>query len=68
MCRQWTVPLQLPPQLLGIFAQGTLQDNDTQAPWSAEIEQKVFECSIGTAPLPGTVLVGAASPAARITC
>ena len=46
-CRQWTFPLQLPPQLLGIFSEGTLQDNDRAAPWSADIEQKVFDSYIG---------------------
>ena len=52
--RQWTFPLPLPPQLLGIFREGVLKDNDSDTPWAADIEQKVFESTIGPplTPLP----------------
>ena len=53
MRRQWTFPLPLPPQLLGIFREGVLTD-DMEAPWAADIGQKVFLSSIGQplVPLP----------------
>ena len=39
---QWSWPINLPPQLFGIFPYGMLKDEDVDAPWSEEIEQKVF--------------------------
>eukprot|EP00210_Caulerpa_lentillifera_P002074 g1989.t1 len=40
--RQWSWPINLPPQLFGIFPRCELQDEDSSTPWSAEIEQKIF--------------------------
>ena len=49
---QWSWPLNLPPQLFGIFPSGVIGDEATDAPWSEEIEQKVFRPpDIGHAPL-----------------
>ena len=39
---QWSWPINLPPQLFGIFPYGMLKDEDVEAPWSEEIEQKIF--------------------------
>lgn len=39
---QWSWPINLPPQLFGIFPTGILEDADQGTPWSEEIEQKVF--------------------------
>lgn len=40
--RQWSWPVNLPPQLFGIFPDSELKDEDTSTPWAAEIEQKIF--------------------------
>ena len=40
--RQWSWPLNLPPQFFGIFRPKTLQDEDLSTPWADEIEQKVL--------------------------
>eukprot|EP00930_Biecheleria_cincta_P049039 TRINITY_DN34283_c0_g1_i1.p1 TRINITY_DN34283_c0_g1~~TRINITY_DN34283_c0_g1_i1.p1 ORF type:complete len:469 (+),score=82.88 TRINITY_DN34283_c0_g1_i1:45-1451(+) len=40
--QQWSWPIDLPQQLYGIFAAGELKDSDTEAPWSAEIEQRLL--------------------------
>eukprot|EP00890_Picochlorum_soloecismus_P001277 jgi/Picsp_1/214/NSC_00213-R1_protein len=48
--RQWSWPINLPPQLFGIFAKGTLKNNDTDTPWGDEIEQKVLVSSVGIGP------------------
>jgi hypothetical protein len=39
---QWSLPLNLPNEFLGIFAAGDLMDGDTTTPWADEIEQKVL--------------------------
>lgn len=39
---QWSWPINLPPQLFGIFPSGILEDEDLTTPWASEIEQKVF--------------------------
>ncbi|GFQ01449.1 hypothetical protein PHJA_002288800 [Phtheirospermum japonicum] len=40
--RQWSWPLNLPLEFFGIFRAVTLEDEDSLAPWSDEIEQKVL--------------------------
>ncbi|TYK00636.1 T4P13.26 protein isoform 1 [Cucumis melo var. makuwa] len=40
--RQWSWPLNLPLEFLGIFGAKTLKDEDLSAPWADEIEQKVL--------------------------
>ncbi|XP_031740816.1 uncharacterized protein LOC101203804 isoform X1 [Cucumis sativus] len=40
--RQWSWPLNLPLEFLGIFRAKTLKDEDLSAPWADEIEQKVL--------------------------
>ncbi|CAE7684173.1 hflX [Symbiodinium microadriaticum] len=40
--QQWSWPLDLPTAFYGIFSSGDLKDADTAAPWSAEIEQQLF--------------------------
>ncbi|KAL1338185.1 hypothetical protein HN51_032855 [Arachis hypogaea] len=40
--RQWSWPLNLPLEFLGIFRAKTLKDEDSSAPWAGEIEQKVL--------------------------
>ncbi|CAE7667711.1 hflX [Symbiodinium pilosum] len=40
--QQWSWPLDLPSPFYGIFSSGDLKDADTTAPWSAEIEQQLF--------------------------
>lgn len=40
--QQWSFPLDLPSALFGIFSSGDLVDNDTNAPWSSEISQKLL--------------------------
>lgn len=40
--RQWSWPLNLPLEFLGIFGAKTLRDEDLSAPWADEIEQKVL--------------------------
>ena len=49
--RQWSWPLWLPVQFFGIFPDSILVDNDSSAPWSAELEQKLFSSAVGE-PLP----------------
>lgn len=39
---QWSWPLNLPPQLFGIFPAGTLKNDDVTTPWAPEISQKVL--------------------------
>lgn len=39
---QWSLPLNLPNEWLGIFPAGELADDDTTTPWGDEIEQKVL--------------------------
>ncbi|MEW5317942.1 MAG: hypothetical protein WDW38_009199 [Sanguina aurantia] len=39
---QWSFPLNLPPQLLGIFPAGELKSDDPTVPWAGEIDQKLF--------------------------
>ncbi|WIA12372.1 hypothetical protein OEZ85_012420 [Tetradesmus obliquus] len=39
---QWSLPLNLPNEWLGIFPAGELADGDTNTPWADEIEQKVL--------------------------
>ncbi|KAF6261288.1 hypothetical protein COO60DRAFT_1681284 [Scenedesmus sp. NREL 46B-D3] len=39
---QWSLPLNLPNELLGIFPAGDLVDGDDTTPWADEIEQKVL--------------------------
>ncbi len=46
-CRQWSWPLWLPVQFFGIFPDSTLVDNDSSAPWSEELEQKLFSSAVG---------------------
>lgn len=48
--KQWSWPINLPPQFFGIFPQGTLKDNDLTTPWSKEIEQKVLVSKVGIGP------------------
>lgn len=47
LCRQWSWPLWLPVQFFGIFPDSTLIDNDSKAPWSDELEQKLFSSAVG---------------------
>jgi hypothetical protein len=39
---QWSLPLNLPNEFLGIFPAGDLVDGDDTTPWADEIEQKVL--------------------------
>jgi hypothetical protein len=39
---QWSFPLNLPPQLFGIFPAGELRSDDPNVPWADDIEQKLF--------------------------
>mmetsp|Transcript_5307 Transcript_5307/g.11605 ORF Transcript_5307/g.11605 Transcript_5307/m.11605 type:complete len:498 (+) Transcript_5307:51-1544(+) len=39
---QWSFPLNLPPQFLGIFPAGELVSDDPNVPWADEIEQKLL--------------------------
>lgn len=50
--KQWSWPINLPPQLFGIFPTkgGILKNNDQEAPWADEIEQKVLVSSVGIGP------------------
>ena len=48
--RQWSWPINLPPQLFGIFAKGMLKNDDLDTPWGDEIEQKVLVSSVGIGP------------------
>ncbi|CAL5218999.1 g754 [Coccomyxa viridis] len=48
--RQWSWPLWLPVQFFGIFPDSTLVDNDSSAPWSEELEQKLFSSAVGIGP------------------
>lgn len=49
--RQWSWPINLPPQFFGIFPTGgTLLDGDIDTPWADEIEQKVLVTSVGIGP------------------
>ena len=50
LCRQWSVPVPLPLPLLGIFAEGTIQDDSTPTPFSEDLEHKVLNHSLGTLP------------------
>lgn len=45
--RQWSWPLWLPVQFLGIFPSSVLRDGDTTTPWAGEIEQKLFSSAVG---------------------
>ena len=45
--RQWSWPLWLPVQFLGIFPSSVLRDGDTATPWASEIEQKIFSSAVG---------------------
>ena len=47
LCRQWSWPLWLPVQFVGIFPDSVLVDNDSSAPWSEELEQKLFSSAVG---------------------
>ena len=47
LCRQWSWPLWLPVQFFGIFPDSVLVDNDSSAPWSEELEQKLFSSAVG---------------------
>lgn len=40
--QQWSWPIDLPTALFGIFSAGELKDRDEDAPWAAEIDQRVF--------------------------
>jgi hypothetical protein len=48
--RQWSWPLNLPPQAFGIFPAGELKSDDPDTPWAAEIDQKVLVSSVGIGP------------------
>lgn len=49
--RQWSWPLNLPPEFFGIFRAKTLQDEDLSTPWADEIEQKVLSAlEVGIGP------------------
>ncbi|KAL4541310.1 hypothetical protein Ndes2526B_g05848 [Nannochloris sp. 'desiccata'] len=48
--KQWSWPINLPPQFFGIFPTGILKDGDTTTPWANEIEQKVLVSSVGIGP------------------
>ncbi|KAK9846457.1 hypothetical protein WJX81_004293 [Elliptochloris bilobata] len=48
--RQWSWPLWLPVQFLGIFPKSVLRDSDTATPWAGEIEQKIFSSAVGIGP------------------
>ena len=50
--KQWSWPINLPPQLFGIFPTkgGVLKSDDDTTPWSDEIEQKVLVSSVGIGP------------------
>ena len=48
---QWSWPLNLPPQLFGIFPAGNLENDDVSTPWAGEISQKVlFSPEVGIGP------------------
>ncbi|PRW18341.1 lysine--trna ligase [Chlorella sorokiniana] len=47
---QWSWPINLPVQFFGIFPNGVLRSDATDTPWAEEIEQKVFESSVGIGP------------------
>ena len=48
VCRQWSWPVRLPVQFLGIFPTGgTITHDDQDLPWSDELEHKIFISSIG---------------------
>ena len=49
--RQWSWPLWLPVQFFGIFPNSILVDNDSSAPWSEDLEQKLFSSAVGEPPL-----------------
>jgi len=40
--QQWSFPLDLPTAFYGIFAAGEIRDRDTEAPWAAEIDQRLL--------------------------
>jgi hypothetical protein len=50
--KQWSWPINLPPQLFGIFPTkgGVLKSDDDTTPWADEIEQKVLVSSVGIGP------------------
>ena len=50
--KQWSWPINLPPQLFGIFPtkNGVLKSDDETTPWADEIEQKVLVSSVGIGP------------------
>ncbi len=46
--RQWSWPLPLPVQFLGIFPTGgTITDDEQELPWSDELDHKIFISAIG---------------------
>lgn len=45
--RQWSWPLWLPVQFLGIFPSSVLRDRDLSTPWAGEIEQRIFSSAVG---------------------
>lgn len=47
---QWSWPINLPVQFFGIFPTGVLRSDADDTPWADEIEQKVFESSVGIGP------------------
>ncbi|EFN58377.1 hypothetical protein CHLNCDRAFT_140272 [Chlorella variabilis] len=47
---QWSWPINLPVQFFGIFPTGVLVDGAVDTPWADELEQKVFESSVGIGP------------------
>lgn len=47
---QWSWPINLPPQLFGIFPAGQLVSDATDTPWADEIEQKVLQSTVGIGP------------------
>ena len=48
--RQWSWPINLPPQLFGIFPTAELGHDDTTTPWADELEQKVLQSTVGIGP------------------
>jgi hypothetical protein len=51
LCSQWSWPINLPAQFFGIFPTGVLRNDAAgDTPWAGELEQKVFESSVGIGP------------------
>jgi hypothetical protein len=40
--QQWSFPIDLPTAFYGIFAAGEIRDRDAEAPWAAEIDQRLL--------------------------